>query len=147
MTQAVELTNTVVEFVTRDLRPVSVVDGTGFLSLMDVAEPHFVVPCRRTVMNLIDRKYCELKRLLQGSLSGQQCIMLTTDMWTSRARDGYFSLAVHYVTERFEMHNSQLQCQHLPGVHNHTHISEAITDALSRARQYYDIIIYCDICF
>jgi len=60
--RAVELTNAVVEFISRDLRPVNVVDGTGFLSLMNVAESHFVVPCRRTVMNHIDWKYCEMKR-------------------------------------------------------------------------------------
>ena len=29
------------------------------------------------------------------------------------------------------MHSSQLQCQHLPSVHDHIHISEAITAALS----------------
>ena len=57
--RALELTNAVVEFISRDLRPVSVVDGTGFLSLMDVAEPRFIVPCRRTVMNYIDWKYCD----------------------------------------------------------------------------------------
>jgi len=43
---AVELTNAVVEFVVRDLRLVSAVDGCGFINLMDVAKPHFVVPCR-----------------------------------------------------------------------------------------------------
>ena len=42
---AVELTNAVVEFVARDLRPVSVVDGCGFLNLMEVAEPRYTVPC------------------------------------------------------------------------------------------------------
>ena len=60
-THAVELTNAVVEFVARDLRPVSIVDGCGFLNLMEVAEPRYTVPCQRTIMNLIDRKYCELK--------------------------------------------------------------------------------------
>ena len=52
-------------------------------------------------------------------------------MLTSMAEDGYFLLTVHYVTERFEMHSSQIQCQHLPVVHDHTHISEAISGALS----------------
>ena len=60
--RALELTNAVMEFISRDLRPVSVVDGAGLLSLMDVAESRFIVSCRRTVMNYIDRKYCELKR-------------------------------------------------------------------------------------
>ena len=38
-TRAVELTNAVVEFVARDLRPVNIVDGYGFLNLMETAEP------------------------------------------------------------------------------------------------------------
>ena len=98
---------------------------------MDVEEPCFIVSCRRTVMNYIDQKYYELKRSVRRSLHEQQCVTLTTDMWTSRTGDGYFSLTVHYVTEKFEMVSNQLQCQHLPGEHNHTHISEAITAALS----------------
>ena len=54
--RAVELTSAVVEFVARDLRPVSVVDGHGFLNLMEVAEPWYTIPCQRTIMNLNDRK-------------------------------------------------------------------------------------------
>ena len=112
-TRAVELTNAVVEFVARDLRPVSTVDGYGFLNLMETAEPQYIAPCRRTKMNLIDRKYSELKRSVRGSLSGQQCVTLTTYMWTSRAGDGCFSLTAHYITEEFEMRSSHLvsRCQ------------------------------------
>ena len=51
---AVELTNAVVEFVARDLRLVSVVDGCGFLNLMEVAEPRYTVPCQRITINLIE---------------------------------------------------------------------------------------------
>ena len=68
---------------------------------------------------------------MRGSLHGQQCVTLTTEMWTSRAGDGYFPLTVHYVTEKFVMVSNQLQCQNLPGEHDHTHISEAITAVLS----------------
>ena len=38
------LTESVAEFIVRDLRPVSTVDGDGFLNLMEVAEPRYVVP-------------------------------------------------------------------------------------------------------
>jgi len=40
-------------------------------------------------------------------------------------------LTVHYVTEEFEMVSNQVQCQHLPGEYEHTHISEAIIAPLS----------------
>ena len=128
--RAIELTDALLEFVARDLRPVSVVDGRGFLHLMEKAEPRYTVPCRRTVMNAMDRKYCELKRSVRGLLSGQRSVTVTTDIWTSRAGDGYFSLTAHYITDQFVMHSSQLHCHHMPGVHDHVHISEGITSAL-----------------
>ena len=39
------LTEAVVDFICRDIRPVNVGDGNGFLQLMHVAEPQYVVPC------------------------------------------------------------------------------------------------------
>jgi len=90
-TRAMELTDALLEFIARDLRPVSVVDGHGFLNLMEKGEPQYSVPCQRTVKTGLERKYIELKRQVRGLLSGQHCITLTTDMWTSRAGDGYFS--------------------------------------------------------
>ena len=121
-TRAVELTDALLEFIARDLRPVSVVDGHGFLNLIEKAEPQYSVPCQRAVMNGVDRKYCELKHTVRGFLSGQRCVTLTTDMWTSRAGDEYFSLTAHFITDQFLMHSSQLHCHHMPGVHDHTNI-------------------------
>jgi len=51
-------------------------------------------------------------------------------MWTSRGGDGYFSLAAHFITYEFLMYSSQLQCHHMPGTHDHAHISTGITSAL-----------------
>ena len=33
------------QFIVSNLRPIGVVDGVGFLHLMEVAEPHYQVPC------------------------------------------------------------------------------------------------------
>ena len=44
-----KLTTAITEFIARDLRPIATVDGTGFLNLMQVAEPQYVVPCRATI--------------------------------------------------------------------------------------------------
>ena len=126
--RAVELTNAVVEFVARDLRPVSVVDGCGFLNLMEIAEPQYTIPCQKTIMNLIDRKYSELKRSVRGSLSGQQCVTLTTDMWTSRAGEGYFSL--HNIILLKSLKCTVVTYSAIIYL-GHTHISDAITDALA----------------
>lgn len=123
---AMQLTDTVVEFLAHDLRQVSVVDGKGFLHLMQVSEPCYVVPCRKKMMNVIDIKYTELKRTVRGAMIGGHRITLTTNgMWTSQAGEGYFSLTAHYVSADFH------QCHPMPGKHNHSHLSEAIHDSLS----------------
>ena len=65
------------DFIVRDLRPVSVVDGIGFLQLMQTAEPRYVVPCRRTMMSTIDTKYRILKRAVRGAISSQDSVALS----------------------------------------------------------------------
>jgi len=56
------LSNAMAEFIARDMRPGSVVDGLGILNLMHVVEPWYITPCRKTVMELIEWKYSDLKR-------------------------------------------------------------------------------------
>ena len=41
-----ELVNTVGRFISKDLLPVSAVEGVGFRSLMEITEPCFTVPSR-----------------------------------------------------------------------------------------------------
>ena len=77
------LSDAIVEFIARDMRPVSVVDGIGFLNLMHVAEPRYITPCRKTTMELIGRKYTNLKREIRGYIAHQEWMSLTTDLWTS----------------------------------------------------------------
>jgi len=47
--RAKKLTTAVAKFIARDLRPISVVDGTGFLNLIQIAEPWYVVLCCATI--------------------------------------------------------------------------------------------------
>ena len=96
-TPAVQLTDAIADFIARDIRPVSVVDGDRFLQVMQLAEPRFVVPCRKTMMSVIDRKYTVLKRTVHEAMIGQHKVTLTTDMWTSQSEQGYFLLTTHYV--------------------------------------------------
>ena len=47
--RAKTLMHGVAEFIAKDLRPISVVDGVGFLNLIHLAEPQYVVPCHATM--------------------------------------------------------------------------------------------------
>ena len=66
--QAQELTGEVVEFIVRDLCPVRIIDCTGFLHLMEVAKPRYVVPCHRTITSYIDKQYTSLRNAIEQEL-------------------------------------------------------------------------------
>ena len=56
---------------------------------------------------------------------------LTTDLWTSKAGDAYISLTAHFVCRNFEMMHRNLETHHLPGVHDHSHLANALHDSTS----------------
>ena len=56
---------------------------------------------------------------------------LATTCGRQEVETDIFLLIANYITEEFEMHSRHLQYHHLPGVHDHIHISEVITDALA----------------
>ena len=120
------LTQGVAKFIAQDLRPISVVDGVGFLNLMHLAEPRYVVPCRSTITSRITKLYSDVKEQVSGLVTQQQHLTLTSDMWTSRVGDGYISLTCHCITPEFEVFHKNLLTQNLPGVHDHGHIAEAL---------------------
>lgn len=64
--QARKVTDAVAQFIVSDIRPVNVVDGLGFLNLMEVAQPPYLVPCCRTIMEVIKSKYTSTKRNVHG---------------------------------------------------------------------------------
>ena len=51
--KVMDIKRAIATFVVKDVRPVSIVEGEGFQHLMQVVEPTFVVPFRKTVMKEI----------------------------------------------------------------------------------------------
>ena len=62
------LTEAIANFIMKDMRPVSTVDGEGFFNLMQIAEPHYSVPCRKTFMSFIDKKFLSAKSHIKSQL-------------------------------------------------------------------------------
>ena len=121
--RAQELTSATVDFVVRDLRPVNVVDCVGFLHLMEVAEPRYTVPCRRTVNGYIDKQYLAVKVRVQQELKQVDYMGMTTDMWILRSKDGYTSITAHHISLQFLMKHHNLQSCHFPGSHTALNIA------------------------
>ena len=68
-----------VEFIARDLRPISVVNGIGFKRLIAWLEPGYVVPSATCVTKLVRAKFCDGRERLIALLRDEVGVSLTTD--------------------------------------------------------------------
>ena len=58
---------------------------------------------------------------VQQELKQVDYMGMTTDMWTSRSKDGYISITAHYISPQMMHHN--LQSSHFPGTHSALNIA------------------------
>ena len=95
---AKEITNLIVNMVILNMRPLRVVEGTGFLQLMNYVEPSYKVPSAMHISKLIHQQHevarRKLKDLLERNMSS---ISLTTDIWTSGANEAYITVSGHFI--------------------------------------------------
>ena len=109
----------------RAVTPISIVNDTGFLNLLQEAEPRYVVPCRITITRSLSELHTSEKRRIRETIASADFVSCTTDMWSSHSGDGYISLTCHFITPEFKMCYHNLQAHHFPGRHDHVMISQA----------------------
>ena len=95
--RAGQLTNAIVDLVALDMRPVSIVTGTGFRRLLNVCEPGYRVLSTTHISSLLQKKYAEGKARVVKVLASVDGISLTTNMCTSRSQQGYITVMCHFL--------------------------------------------------
>ena len=120
------ITDLIAEFVARDLRPLSVVDGVGFRQLLGYIEPGYKVPSRTHVTSICSKKYRSTKESLLASFNKVSNIALTSDIWTSRATQAYLTITCHFITADWKMEGKVLLTQEMHERHTGVHISERL---------------------
>ena len=123
-----EITKAIAEFVAADLRPIAIIDGTGFKKLMSLLEPDYKVPSRPHITSTCRKMYNNLKEKLLGELKSQY-VSLTTDSWTSRITDSYTTLTVHWINESWELQSKVLFTKEMSERHTGENIATFLRDA------------------
>jgi hypothetical protein len=57
-------------------------------------------------------------------------IAVTTDGWTSRPRDSYQSLTLHYVTENFDLEKYSVACRNFTGRHTAQQVASLLDNMM-----------------
>ena len=66
-----------------DLQPYSIVEDTGFLSLMKAAIPHYQVLCLKYFVTYIEKLFQEKSQVIIEKLKETEHVALITDLRTS----------------------------------------------------------------
>jgi len=99
-----EITRAVTSFISRDLRPMNIIDGQGFKDLVESLEPRYKIPCRKTITKTcIPQLYQRLVTILKSCLKDVDGYALTFDYWTSYASKSYLTITIHYLDENFQI--------------------------------------------
>lgn len=124
------ITSAIGYYLAKDLRPFSTVENQGFVNLLKVTEPRYVIPCRKHFSNKVipDLVKCTEETLRKDMLSAD-FFALTSDGWTSRATESYETITVHYIDDNWTMKNHVLQTKCVND-HSSAFLSEMIKSAI-----------------
>jgi len=87
------ITQALTKMLTVDLLPTSFVENEGFRSFINILEPGYKIPCRKTMRKRIEALYSDELIKVQNTINKvETSIALTTDGWTSRSLDSYVTI-------------------------------------------------------
>jgi len=119
--RAKELTKSLVKFVIKDLRPLSIIEGEGFLEFMEIAVPEYSVPSKQTITRLVEQTALNERENLTCFLKNISHVCITIDFWTSLANHSYLGVTCHYL-EKWCLRTRILETVEVPESHTSINI-------------------------
>lgn len=127
------LTNSVLNMLVYDMRPISMVEGDGFKEMIHTFYPDYVLPSRTHFTKLMEGKYETVLNHVKDALklaSGK--FALTADAWTSLATEAYLGITCHYLSDDWVFKNYCLTTMPLEERHTGVNIAGWIEEALEK---------------
>ena len=115
-----QITYSVCKFIAKDMRPV---EGEGFREMLNVLEPGYSLPCRKTLTKRLFDIQGKTAASIREELSATEYISLTADFWTSAAMESYLGVTCHFVTPSWELKNYVLQTRSVPESHTAVNVA------------------------
>ncbi len=123
------ITDKIVRFICKDMRPIRVVSGEGFQELMAELEPRYNIPSRATISAHIVQLYDTTRENLK-TIFKNEALALTTDGWTSLATHAYVTVTAHCISDLWELDSYVLCTKELRGSHTAAHVAESSSSTL-----------------
>lgn len=130
--EAAVLTNSILNMLITDMRPLSMVEDTGFKNMIKAFNPKYTIPSRTYFTNMMEQKYSEITDKLQNVLKETDCVALTTDIWTSVATEAYLGVTCHFLGDDWEIKALSLTTMPLDERHTATNIADWLEETATK---------------
>uniref|UniRef100_A0A1A8QR33 HAT C-terminal dimerisation domain-containing protein n=1 Tax=Nothobranchius rachovii TaxID=451742 RepID=A0A1A8QR33_9TELE len=131
-TRAVKITKSVLVFICKDMRPLSVVENKGFRDMIKTLEPRYAVPSRQHITDIaLPNLYNEVKATVLDSLGSAETVALTCDAWTSRATESYVTITAHHINDEWILQSHVLQTRAMHETHTGEHIAALLKETVT----------------
>nr|XP_033938920.1 zinc finger BED domain-containing protein 1-like [Pseudochaenichthys georgianus] len=137
-----KLTNSLVTWIVKNCRPVSIVEDDGLREIIRVAsgDTSYNLPSRGTIMSRIHTLYEDERAQRTNMLEQAKHIAVTGDHWTSVNNDNYLGVTAHFIDQDWtlqsfaltvskteERHYAEACANHFLDVANEWEIKEKLT--------------------
>lgn len=117
--EAAVLTDSILNMLITDMRPLPMGEDTGFKNKIKAFNPKYIISSRTHFK-------------IWWSKSSQNCVALTTDIWTSVATEAYLGVTCHFLGDDWEMKSFSLTTMPLEEMHIATNIADFLEEAASK---------------
>ena len=100
--------------------------------MLGVFESRYASPDNtRIASKYVPAMHSTLKENVSKQLKDADYYCITTDMWSSRAKQSYIAVTIHYLTDSFDMRSYLLETKEFPEVHTGDMIAESLQQILT----------------
>lgn len=129
---AAELTNSILNMIVTDMRPLSMVEDSGFKAMVSTFHPKYELPSRTFFTKQMEKKYEVIKAKMKQALQETDSVALTTDIWTSISTEAYMGVTCHYIGKNWNMVSYSLTTMPLEERHTAANIAEWIEEVIAK---------------
>ncbi|XP_061542548.1 E3 SUMO-protein ligase ZBED1-like [Phycodurus eques] len=130
--EAALLTESILNMLVADMRPLSMVDDKGFRKMISTFNPKYSMPSLTYFTNMMEKKHQEMTAKLENVLQDTECVALTTDFWTSVATEAYLGVTCHFLGEDWEMKSLYLTTMRLEERHAAADIADWLEETVAK---------------
>jgi len=124
-----QLDGALLQLITTDLQPFSIVEDDGFKAFVHALDPRYILPSKSTVRDkLLFEKYESGVSKLKEILAEIEFVAVTTDLWSSRNADGFMTITCHYVDNSYNLVSAVLCTCQIQGNHTGENIAAALLE-------------------